>query len=58
MDAQIDKVVQVLPPEIREQVRDYIEFLLKKSPQAKSQVETQLESSNSRFNVIVAWSSL
>ena len=40
MDAQIDEVVQVLPPEIRGQVRDFIEFLMEKSPQAKSQVET------------------
>lgn len=30
MDTQIEEVVQVLPPEIRGQVRDFIEFLMEK----------------------------
>jgi hypothetical protein len=38
MEKQIDQIIQVLPLEIRQQVRDFIEFLLEKrvqKPRAK-----------------------
>jgi hypothetical protein len=40
MDVRIEEVVKALPPEIQDQVRDFIEFLLeKRTPRPKAKLK-------------------